>query len=102
MSGKPWKDRKPASKRTHLSEGLKTKSWDERMRKKTEAAAVKKLERELKEERQAEIQARVEKIRERRKAKEERERLEFMKAKMSQKKIDRIRRKVGRTKKING
>lgn len=44
-------------RRTHLSEGLKTKSWDERMRKKTEAAAVKKLERELKEEKQAEIQA---------------------------------------------
>ncbi|KAF8321356.1 hypothetical protein DL93DRAFT_2163629 [Clavulina sp. PMI_390] len=101
-SGKAWKDRTSASKRTHLSVGLRTKSWDERMRKATEAAAVKKLEKELQDEKAAEQQARTDKIRARRKAREERERLEIMKAKMSQKKLDRQRRKLGRTKKVNG
>lgn len=80
---------------------MRTKSWEERRRKDTQAAATKKLETELKEEKQAEIAAyvcrschyqrrlihtrfrrRTEKIRARRKAKEERERLEIMKAKV--------------------
>lgn len=77
VSGKPWKEQKTASKfvsisgtistaidrriksarRSHLSAGLRTKSWDERMRKATEAAATKKLELELRQEKQDEIKA---------------------------------------------
>ncbi|KAF9512037.1 hypothetical protein BS47DRAFT_1394581 [Hydnum rufescens UP504] len=71
VSGKNWKAPKSATRRSHLSEGLRTKRWEDRMRKTTEAAAVKKLEVEMKEEKQAEIAARREKIQERRKAKEE-------------------------------
>jgi rRNA-processing protein CGR1 len=74
VSGKNWKVRMSASRcppeldplanirdswinplvrRSHLSEGLKTRSWEVRRRKDTEAAAVKKLENELKEEKAA-------------------------------------------------
>jgi len=102
VSGKSWKLPKLATRRSQLSEGLKTKSWEDRMRQTTQAAAVKKLEIELKDEKQAALVARREKIQTRRKAKEEKERLALMKAKMSQKKLDRARRKAGRTKKING
>lgn len=78
VSGKNWKEPKSATRsvfggtflsvrlfllelyrRSHLSEGLRTKSWEERRRKDTQAAATKKLENELKEERQAEIAAYV-------------------------------------------
>jgi hypothetical protein len=41
-------------RRSHLQDGLKTKSWDERVRKTTEEAAVKKLQQDLKEEKEAE------------------------------------------------
>jgi rRNA-processing protein CGR1 len=41
--------------RTFLPEGVKTKSWDDRMEKTQRAMAVKKLESELKEEKVAEM-----------------------------------------------
>ncbi|KDQ07695.1 hypothetical protein BOTBODRAFT_38594 [Botryobasidium botryosum FD-172 SS1] len=101
-SGKNWKLQKSATKRSHLPEGVRTKSWEERMAKTTREAAIKKLEKEMKEEKQAEADRKRQAILDRRKAKEERERLELMKAKMSAKKLQRMRRKAGRTKKING
>jgi len=101
LSGKPWKQRKAPTVRSQSSAGHKTK-WDERVEKTKKANAVKKLETELKEEKKAEIQRRREITMERKKAAEERRRLEEDKAKMGARKAARLRRKAGRTKKING
>jgi hypothetical protein len=43
-------------RRSHLPEGVKTKSWEIRMQKTQKAIAIKKLETELKDEKRAEIQ----------------------------------------------
>jgi hypothetical protein len=42
--------------RTHLQRGVKTKNWEDRMQKTQKALSIKKLETELKEEKQAEFQ----------------------------------------------
>ncbi|CAG7848036.1 rRNA-processing protein {ECO:0000256/RuleBase:RU363084} [Serendipita indica DSM 11827] len=122
VSGKNWKTRKTATVRSNLPTGVKTKSWQERKRKDTQMAAVKALQKELKDEKLAEIQRwamfavrcgtrphsqhgfdrRKEITKERKERAEERKRLEEMKAKMSAKKLARMRRRQGRTKKING
>ncbi|KII93823.1 hypothetical protein PLICRDRAFT_49842 [Plicaturopsis crispa FD-325 SS-3] len=102
VSGKPWKERKTATVRTHIPEGVKTKRWEDRMEKTKKEQAIKQLENELKEEKQAEKTRRREITMERKKAAEERRRLEEDKAKMGARKAARLRRKAGRTKKING
>ncbi|KAK7468756.1 hypothetical protein VKT23_003258 [Stygiomarasmius scandens] len=102
ISGKGWKSKKSATVRSHLPNGVKTKSWAARMEQTKKTLAIKKLEQELKDEKQAEINRRLEITRERRKAAEERQRLEQEKAKMGARKAARMRRKMGRTKKING
>ncbi|KAG6878637.1 hypothetical protein C0993_001160 [Termitomyces sp. T159_Od127] len=101
-SGKSWKTQKTATVRSRLPQGVKTKHWDDRMRRTQQGLATKKLEAELKEEKQAEIQRRRQITQERKKAAEERQRLEEDKAKMGARKAARLRRKAGRTKKING
>lgn len=70
-SGKSWKARKLATvyindsliqfisrltlcSRSQMSDGLKSKSWEERMEQTKKASAVKKLQTELKEEKDAE------------------------------------------------
>jgi len=101
-SGKSWKSRKSATVRTHAPDGVKAKSFEDRMEKTKKELAIKKLQAELKEEKQAELTRRREITLERKKAAEERRRLEEEKAKMSQRKAARLRRKAGRSKKING
>ncbi|PSR75905.1 hypothetical protein PHLCEN_2v8819 [Hermanssonia centrifuga] len=59
VSGKPWKYQKTATVRSHIPDGVKTKSWSERMEKTQKEKAVKKLQIELKEERQAEFTRQV-------------------------------------------
>jgi len=77
VSGKPWKSQKTATayvlhilsssfclsylpsfhfSRSHLPPALKSKSFSDRMEKATKALAIKKLQAELKEEKEAEIQ----------------------------------------------
>ncbi|KIM47881.1 hypothetical protein M413DRAFT_212412 [Hebeloma cylindrosporum] len=101
VSGKPWKAQKSPTVRSHLPEGVRTKSWEDRMQKTQKALAIKKLETELKEEKQAELQRRREVTKERKQAAEEKRRLEEAKAQMGARKAARLRRKAGRTKKIN-
>ncbi|KAG7450658.1 uncharacterized protein BT62DRAFT_1001456 [Guyanagaster necrorhizus] len=102
VSAKSWKHLKSATVRSLVSAGRKSKSWDDRMEKAKKAMSIKKLEKELKDEKQAELTRRKEITLERRKAAEERRRLEEEKAKMSARKAARLRRKAGRSKKING
>ncbi|THH18085.1 hypothetical protein EW146_g2847 [Bondarzewia mesenterica] len=101
LSGKPWKTPKSATVRSHLQEAVKTKTWDDRMQKTKQAQAIKKLQEELKEEKQAERARRREITLGRKKAAEERLRAEEMKAKLGARKAARLRRKAGRSKKIN-
>jgi len=101
-SGKPWKTQKTATRRSFLPDGVKTKRWDDRMEKTKRESAIKKLENELKEEKQAEFTRRREVTLERKKAMEERSRIEEAKAKMGQRKAARLRRREGRSKKIKG
>ncbi|KAJ6519684.1 hypothetical protein C8R45DRAFT_952374 [Mycena sanguinolenta] len=102
VSGKSWKLLSTATVRSHLQDGVKTKSWDARMAETQKAQAIKKVERELKEEKQAEATRRREITMARKKATEERRRLEEDKAKMGARKAARLRRKAGRSKKVNG
>ncbi|KIY50589.1 hypothetical protein FISHEDRAFT_71629 [Fistulina hepatica ATCC 64428] len=102
LSGKPWKLQKSATVRSRLFPTLKTKKWSDRTEATKKAQAIKKLQNELKEEKQAEIARRVQITKERRKAAEERRRLEEDKLKMGARKAARLRRKAGRSKKING
>ncbi|KAJ6574971.1 hypothetical protein B0H19DRAFT_1126600 [Mycena capillaripes] len=102
VSGKPWKLPKTATVRSHLQDGVKTKSWEDRVAQTKKAQAIKKVELELKEEKQAEATRRREITLARKKAAEERRRLEEDKAKMGARKAARLRRKAGRSKKING
>ncbi|TFY63431.1 hypothetical protein EVJ58_g3253 [Rhodofomes roseus] len=101
VSGKPWKQPKSATVRTLLPDGLKSKSWEDRMQKTQKEKAIKKLQAELSEEKRVEKERRRQITLDRKKAAEERLRLEEDKAKMGARKAARMRRKAGRTKKIN-
>ncbi|KAF8349769.1 hypothetical protein F5887DRAFT_399532 [Amanita rubescens] len=100
-SGKSWKTRKLATVRSQMSDGLKSKSWEKRMEQTKKASAVKKLQTELKEEKDAEKRRRREITLERKQAAEEKRRIEEEKAKMGARKAARLRRRAGKTKKIN-
>ncbi|KAF7785059.1 hypothetical protein Agabi119p4_1224 [Agaricus bisporus var. burnettii] len=100
-SGKPWKEHKSPAVRSHLPEGVKTKQWEHRMEQTKRAQAIKKLQQDLKDEKQAEFQRRRAVTLERRKAAEEKRRLEEAKAKMGARRAARLRRRAGRTKKVN-
>ncbi|KAH8998911.1 hypothetical protein EDB86DRAFT_3075961 [Lactarius hatsudake] len=100
VSGKPWKSQKTATARSHLPPALKSKSFSDRMEKASKALAIKKLQAELKEEKEAEIQRRREVTLERRKAAEERKRAEELKSQLGSRKAARLRRRAGRTKKM--
>lgn len=98
-------------RRSHMPEGVKSKSWQERMEKTQKEKAIKKLQAELKEEKQAEITRSVEPLQkrtlfsyicstcrrrreitlERKKAAEERRRLEEDKAKVRPNTLDYFR-----------
>ncbi|KAK0478288.1 hypothetical protein IW261DRAFT_1565270 [Armillaria novae-zelandiae] len=82
VSYKSWKPLKSATVRSLVSAGRKSKSWDDRMEKAKKAMSIKKLEKELKEEKQAELTRRKEITLERRKAADEKRRLEEEKAKV--------------------
>lgn len=101
VSGKGWKMQRTATRRSHLSEGLKS-SFEERMEKTQKEKAFKKLQKELKEEKEAEFTRRREITAARKKAALERQQFEEMKAKMGARKAARLKRKAGRSKKVNG
>ncbi|KAJ1311738.1 hypothetical protein OPQ81_010208 [Rhizoctonia solani] len=102
LNGKGWKSQKTATKRSHMQAGVKAKSWEARMRKTATEAAVKKLHKEMVEEKAAEAARRREVSQERKRARAEKARLEELAAKMSAKKAERLRKRAGRSKKVNG
>ncbi|KAJ7783636.1 hypothetical protein DFH07DRAFT_788521 [Mycena maculata] len=102
VSGKAWKAQKTATVRSHLQDGVKTKSWEDRVAATKKAQAIKKLQLELTEEKQADVARRRQITQARKKAAEERRRLEEDKAKMGARKAERLRRRAGRSRKIKG
>ncbi|KZT55922.1 hypothetical protein CALCODRAFT_509780 [Calocera cornea HHB12733] len=101
-SGKSWKSTRAATRRTQMPKSLKSKSWEARVAQRSEEDAVKKLARELQEEKQADKDRKRQITQDRRKAKEEKLRLESMAAKLSAKKIARMKKRAGRSKKVKG
>jgi len=71
VSGKPWKETKKPTVRSHLQAGVKTKNWEDRMRKTQKALSIKKLQAELREEKQTELKRRREVTAERKKVADE-------------------------------
>jgi len=69
-------------RRSHLPEVIKTKNWEHRMEKEKKARAIKMLQAELKDEKQADMQRRREITRERKRAADERRRVEEEKTKV--------------------
>ncbi|KAH7104629.1 hypothetical protein BKA62DRAFT_741911 [Auriculariales sp. MPI-PUGE-AT-0066] len=117
-SGKWWKEPKSATvyaqhahrdfaliatyRRSQLSVGRKTRSFDERMARTQRDAAVKKLASEIKADDAADKLRRRTVTKERKAAAEERQRLELAKAQMGARKAARLKKKMGRSKKVNG
>ncbi|KAF9076146.1 hypothetical protein BDP27DRAFT_884675 [Rhodocollybia butyracea] len=54
VSGKSWKIAKSATVRSHLPDGVKTRNWEARMEQTKKSLAIKKLEKEMKDEKAAE------------------------------------------------
>ncbi|KAG9301325.1 hypothetical protein G9A89_004077 [Geosiphon pyriformis] len=92
ISGKIWKLPKLATRRSQLPRSL-SKTWAQRLKERQERDAVKALENELKTEKEAKKQKTREALSQRRKAAEERERLEKLAALYSAKKMKRLRKK---------
>ncbi|KAJ5458923.1 hypothetical protein N7530_010867 [Penicillium desertorum] len=92
-NGKNWHGTKKAFRPTA---GLT--SYAKRQELKKHNDAVKELEREMKEEQEAERKARIQRIKDRREAKEEKLRYEKMAEKMHHKRLDRLKRREKRNK----
>ena len=65
-----------------MPEGVKTKNWEDRMQKTERARAIKKLQAELKDEKQSEIQRRRQITKERKQAAAEKRNIQEDKAKV--------------------
>ncbi|KAJ4988066.1 Cgr1 family protein [Stagonosporopsis vannaccii] len=90
-NGKQWHDNKSA-----FRPRANQTSWDKRTAERKALAAVKAKEKELKDEKAATKQAQVDRIREKRAAKEERERFQKMEEKMHKKRVERLKRREKR------
>ncbi|WVW86710.1 hypothetical protein I302_108764 [Kwoniella bestiolae CBS 10118] len=99
--GKAHKGEKTAVKRSYISNSIKT-PFEKRREQDRQKEAMKAVERELKDDKQAEKDRKVTIIKERRERAAEKQRMEDMRAKMSAKKLQRMKKRQGRTKKING
>jgi rRNA-processing protein CGR1 len=90
-SGKQWHDNKKA-----FRPRANQTSWEKRSAERQALAAVKAKEKELKDEKAAAKQAQVDRIREKRAAKEEKERFAKMEEKMHRKRVERLKRREKR------
>ncbi|KAF9889492.1 hypothetical protein FE257_007201 [Aspergillus nanangensis] len=95
-NGKNWRETKKPFRPTS---GLT--SYAKRVEARKQLEVVKEHERELKEEKQAERNAQIQKIKDRRAAKEEKERFEKMAEKMHHKRVERLKRREKRNKLLN-
>ncbi|KAF2705217.1 hypothetical protein K504DRAFT_460477 [Pleomassaria siparia CBS 279.74] len=93
VNGKQWHQTKTAFRpRSNQT------SFEKRTEERKALAAVKAKEKEMKDEKEAARQERVEKIRTKRAAKEERVRYQAMEEKMHKKRVERVKRREKRNK----
>ncbi|KAK9722170.1 hypothetical protein K7432_002888 [Basidiobolus ranarum] len=92
VSGKIWKQPKTAYRRTHLPAGV-SQDWAARTRERNRIQAIRAIEKELKDEKLRIKEESKNRALERKKAQEEKERLEKLQALVSAKKLQRIRKK---------
>ncbi|CDH53755.1 predicted protein [Lichtheimia corymbifera JMRC:FSU:9682] len=97
VSGKNWKLKKTATVRAQKSKSLRN-SWAKRSAERAKMDAVKTLERQLKADKQAEKDRKREITLERKRIQEEKERYEALAAKMSAKRLQRLRKREARKK----
>ncbi|GAA95009.1 uncharacterized protein L969DRAFT_65096 [Mixia osmundae IAM 14324] len=126
VSGRPWKQLKTATNRSQrkpahaatvsaLPDSLavdgdsavqgkpkkQSAAWQARMADKTKRDAIRKIEQELKDDKQADIDRRKAINTERKKILEDKRRIAEAAQKMSAKRLQRFKKKLGRTKKVN-
>ncbi|KAI9743539.1 MAG: hypothetical protein M1818_002853 [Claussenomyces sp. TS43310] len=92
-NGKQWHEPKSAFRPKAGNSG-----WEKRSAERVAMAAVKAKEKEMKEEKEAERQRRIQALKEKRAAKEEKLRYEKMAETMHRKRVDRLKRKEKRNK----
>ncbi|KAF1959080.1 rRNA-processing protein CGR1 [Byssothecium circinans] len=92
-NGKNWHDTKMA-----FRPGANQTSFEKRAAERKVLAATKAKEKELKDEKEAERQRRIDAIRTKHAAKEERERFAKMEEKMHKKRVERLKRREKRNK----
>ncbi|KAI8641699.1 hypothetical protein BD408DRAFT_203829 [Parasitella parasitica] len=97
VSGKNWKIQKTATGRNQQPKQLR-KSWDQRSKERARNDTTKNLERQLKADKQAVKDAKRAVSLERKKLREEQERIEALAAKMSAKRLERLKRREARKK----
>ncbi|KAG0742648.1 hypothetical protein G6F57_010561 [Rhizopus arrhizus] len=97
ISGKIWKIQKKAAVRTQQPKQLR-RTWDERTKERERNNAMKALEKQLKQEKQDEIDRKKQANLERKRIKEEKERQEALAAKMSAKRLARLKKREARKK----
>ncbi|KAK4154717.1 hypothetical protein C8A00DRAFT_32454 [Chaetomidium leptoderma] len=95
-NGKQWHAPKKA-----FRPGSGLTSYEKRAKTRVAQAAMKAKEKELKEEKEAERQRRTQALKEKRAAKEEKDRYEQLAAKMHKKRLERLKRKEKRNKMIS-
>ncbi|KAL4943956.1 Cgr1 family-domain-containing protein [Aspergillus oleicola] len=95
-NGKNWH----ANKKPFRPNGGLT-SYAKRVETRKQHEAIKEHEKELREEKEAERQAHIQRIKERRAAKEEKERYEKMAEKMHRKRVERLKRREKRNKMLS-
>lgn len=96
VNGQNWK-----SSRTPFRPGAGQKSYEQRTLETKARTLTKARETELKDEKEAERQRRIQALRDKRAAKAEKERYELMAVKMHKKRVERLRRREKRNKLLN-
>lgn len=99
VSGRPWKvEKEPFRPKGRVVKNKTLTSWELKKQKRLEDLQFKERLKELRDEKEALRQNRINALRERREKKAERERYERMAAKMHAKKVERLRRREKRNK----
>lgn len=96
VSGKQWKTAKAPVRASAIA--VPKKSWDKKLEKRLQEQRMRAKEKAMKEEKENAHKERIQKIKDRRAAKEERERYELMAKTMHAKKVARLRKKEKRNK----
>ncbi|KAL8278473.1 hypothetical protein RQP46_009163 [Phenoliferia psychrophenolica] len=100
-SGRPWKQAHGATVRSQAPKVATGSAWSKRLEARKKDDAVKKLEKEMKDEKQTEFERKRAITKERKDKMAEKLRLEEMATRMSAKKLQRMKKRMGRSKLVS-